>query len=50
MSERLKELRKSLKMNQTNFAKQIGITQTAYSMIENGINPLSCIGAFYTSL
>ena len=36
MSERLKELRKSLKMNQTNFAKQIGITQTAYSMIENG--------------
>ena len=29
MSERLKELRKSLKMNQTNFAKQIGITQTA---------------------
>ena len=41
MSERLKELRKSLKMNQTNFSKQIGITQTAYSMIENGINPLS---------
>lgn len=39
--ERLKILRKTLKINQTNFAKQLGITQTAYSMIENGINPLS---------
>jgi len=38
---RLKQLRKSLKVNQTNFAKQLGITQTAYSMIENGNNPLS---------
>lgn len=39
--ERLKQLRKVLKMNQTNFAMQLGITQTAYSMIENGNNPLS---------
>lgn len=41
MTERLKQLRKALKFNQTNFAKQLGITQTAYSMIENGNNPLS---------
>lgn len=41
MISRLKQLRKTLKINQTNFAKQLGITQTAYSMIENGINPLS---------
>ena len=39
--ERLRELRKTLKLNQTNFAKQLGMTQTAYSMIENGNNPLS---------
>lgn len=41
MNERLKQLRKKLKINQTNFAKQLGITQTAYSMIENGNNPLA---------
>lgn len=39
--ERLRELRKTLKLNQTNFAKRLGMTQTAYSMIENGNNPLS---------
>lgn len=41
MIGRLRQLRKTLKINQTNFAKQLGITQTAYSMIENGNNPLS---------
>lgn len=41
MIKRLKQLRKSLKLNQTDFASQLGITQTAYSMIENGNNPLS---------
>lgn len=41
MTSRLKQLRKKLKINQTNFAKQLGLTQTAYSMIENGINPLA---------
>lgn len=41
MINRLRQLRKTLKINQTNFAKQLGITQTAYSMIENGNNPLS---------
>lgn len=41
LTSRLKQLRKKLKINQTNFAKQLGLTQTAYSMIENGINPLA---------
>lgn len=41
MRDRLKQIRKTLQMNQTNFARQLGMTQTAYSMIENGINPLS---------
>ena len=40
MLARLKELRKSLGLNQTDFARALGITQTAYSMLENGINPL----------
>ena len=34
MIHRLKEVRKELGMNQTEFAKYLGITQTAYSMIE----------------
>lgn len=41
MIKRLKQLRKALKLNQTELAGQLGITQTAYSMIENGNNPLS---------
>ena len=41
MLTRLKQLRKMLGINQTEFAQNLGITQTAYSMIENGINPLS---------
>ena len=41
MKERLKQLRQKLKINQTNFTKQLGMTQTAYSMIENGNNPLA---------
>ena len=41
MVGRLKQLRRALKINQTHFAKQLGITQTAYSMIERGNNPLS---------
>lgn len=40
MLARLKELRKSLGLNQTDFARALGITQTAYSMLENGVNPL----------
>lgn len=38
---RLREIRKALRLNQTNFAKHLGITQTAYSMIEKGNRPLA---------
>ncbi len=41
MKQRLKEIRKTLGLNQTDFAKHLGITQTAYSMIENGNRPLA---------
>ncbi len=41
MVHRLKEIRKALGLNQTDFAKHLGITQTAYSMIENGNRPLA---------
>lgn len=41
MVQRLKELRKALGFNQTDFAKRLGITQTAYSMIENENRPLA---------
>lgn len=41
MLQRLRDIRKTLGYTQTDFAKCLGITQTAYSMIENGIRPLS---------
>ena len=41
MVHRLKVIRKALGFNQTDFAKYLGITQTAYSMIENGNRPLA---------
>ena len=41
MVRRLKDVRKALGFNQTDFAKQLGITQTAYSMIESGSRPLA---------
>ena len=41
MLQRLKQVRKALGYTQTEFAKFLGITQTSYSMIENGIRPLS---------
>ena len=41
MRARLKKVRKSLGLNQTEFASHLGITQTAYSMIENGYRPLA---------
>lgn len=40
MITRLKQLRKFLKLSQKSLAQELGITQTAYSMIETGINPL----------
>ena len=41
MTARLKLLRKKMKLTQAEFAKYLGITQTAYSMIKNGYRPLS---------
>lgn len=41
MIHRLKTIRKTLGLNQTDFAGYLGITQTAYSMIENGNRPLA---------
>lgn len=41
MVRRLKEIRKALGLNQTDFAKHLGITQTAYSMIEGENRPLA---------
>ena len=39
--KRMKLVRKTLKMNQKNFAKMIGLTQTSLSMIEVGTNILT---------
>lgn len=41
MYQRLKNIRKYFGFNQAEFAEYMGITQTAYSMIENGHRPLS---------
>ena len=41
MLQRLKQIRKALGYTQSAFASYLGITQTAYSMIENGSRPLS---------
>lgn len=41
MLQRLKQIRKALGYTQTEFASRLGITQTSYSMIENGVRPLS---------
>jgi len=40
LNQRLKQVRKALNMTQTEFAKHLGITQNAYSMIENNVRPL----------
>lgn len=41
MFQQLKYVRKALGYTQTEFAQHLGITQTAYSMIENGLRPLA---------
>jgi transcriptional regulator with XRE-family HTH domain len=41
MRNRLKRIRKELGLNQTEFARLIGIKQTALSMIEVGTTPLT---------
>jgi transcriptional regulator with XRE-family HTH domain len=41
MNKRLRDVRKVLKLNQTEFATQIGIAQSGYSLIETGENALT---------
>lgn len=41
MKERLKTIRKKLGLNQTEFANKLGMSQQAYSALENGINPIT---------
>ncbi|MDR1175302.1 MAG: helix-turn-helix domain-containing protein [Treponema sp.] len=41
MRNRFKSIRKELRLNQTEFARLIGIRQTALSMIEVGTTPLT---------
>ena len=38
--ERLKEYRKSHKLNQTAFASAVGVNQNTYSNYENGVSPI----------
>ena len=40
LNQRLKQVRRALNMTQTEFARHLGITQNAYSMIENSVRPL----------
>jgi transcriptional regulator with XRE-family HTH domain len=41
INERLKEIRKSLNLNQSEFASKIGLAQSGYSQIETGENSLT---------
>ena len=41
MNERIRVLRKALKLKQADFGQQIGLTQTSLSMIERGVNHLT---------
>ena len=41
MYPKIKEIRKSRKISQTDIAKAMGITQTAYSHYETGIRDIS---------
>ena len=41
INERIRTLRKALKLKQADFGKQIGLTQTSLSMIERGTNALT---------
>lgn len=43
MIERLKELRKSLGLNQASFAAKIHVAQTTYSQLENGVRKIKDI-------
>jgi transcriptional regulator with XRE-family HTH domain len=41
MNKRLREVRKALKINQSDFASKIGMAQSGYSQIETGENALT---------
>jgi transcriptional regulator with XRE-family HTH domain len=41
MNNRLKEIRKSLEISQTDFASKIGLAQSGYSQIETGENTIT---------
>jgi len=41
MNKRLREVRKTLKINQSDFASKIGMAQSGYSQIETGENTLT---------
>jgi len=41
MNKRLREVRKTLKINQSDFAQKIGMAQSGYSQIETGENALT---------
>jgi transcriptional regulator with XRE-family HTH domain len=41
MRDRMREVRKALGLNQADFAKQIGLTQTSLSMLEMGNNAIT---------
>jgi len=41
MNKRLREVRKALKINQSEFASKIGMAQSGYSQIETGENALT---------
>ena len=41
MNERIRALRKALKLKQADFGRQIGLTQTSLSMIKRGVNNLT---------
>ncbi len=41
VNKRIKIIRKSLKLNQLEFAQTLGLTQAGYSLIENGKNNIS---------
>jgi transcriptional regulator with XRE-family HTH domain len=41
MNKRLREVRKALKINQSEFASRIGMAQSGYSQIETGENTLT---------
>lgn len=41
MQSRLKELRKALNLNQTEFAQQLGLTQSTITLLEHGKSPIT---------